>query len=69
MNTKQIIRNVLYWVKRLVFDSLMRRYKTVNVNIDDKSLLFLYEGARNEQMDFNQYVEHLLRQYLKTIKK
>ena len=65
MNTKQIIRNVLYWVKRLVFDSLMRRYRTVNVNIDDKSLLFLYESARNEQMDFNQFVEYLLGEYFK----
>jgi hypothetical protein len=65
MNTKQIIRNILYWVKRLVFDSLMRRYRTVDISIDDKSLLFLYESARHEQMDFNQFVEHTLRQYLK----
>jgi len=62
---KTCIRNILYWTKRLIFDSILKRYKDMQVIISDEDMLLLYEAAYKEQMTIDQFVEQALNAYCK----
>jgi hypothetical protein len=62
---KTCIRNILYWTKRLIFDSIFKRYKDMQVIISDEDMLLLYEAAYKQQMTIDQFVEHALKKYIK----
>ena len=63
MKLKVKLRNILYWTK-----SLFTRYKEIEIEIDDKNLMQLYQYANEKEMTLNQLVNTMLVDYMKKYK-
>ena len=66
---KVALRNILYWLHRLVFDFILRKYKTVTVDFSDGDIMLIGKYAHENEMTFNQAVEVALRNYIKLQKR
>ena len=63
MNKITIIRNLKYWIRRLIFDLILRRYAAIDLNLSDKDFEFLCKEAIKNDMSLSQQVEDILRKH------
>ena len=63
------LRNTFYWLKRFVFDTILKRYTNVDIQISDKGRKKIIEHCIENELSLSQFVEYSLKKTIKDKKR
>jgi hypothetical protein len=62
------LRNLLYWLKRFVFDTILKRYTNIDIQVSDKDRKKIIEHCIENELSLSQFIECSLKAQIKNKK-
>jgi hypothetical protein len=62
------LRNLIYWLKRFVLDTILRRYHNIDIDIPNKLYKEIVAYCIENELTMNQYFELALKKHIKNKK-
>jgi len=58
-------KNLKYWTKRFIFDTILHRYENVDIQISEEDKQFLTDYCIENEMSLSQVIEEIFIKYFK----